>query len=59
MFILMILYDFGLLPAKFFYIIVCIRKVETCVQIADRCAPWKISSDTQNIVLHVLDFSWL
>jgi hypothetical protein len=35
MFILMILYDFCLLPAQFCYT----RKVESCVQIADRCAP--------------------
>jgi hypothetical protein len=30
------------------YVIVYIRKVKSCVQIADRCAPWKISSGTQN-----------
>jgi hypothetical protein len=35
----MILYDICLFPAQFFYIIVCIRKVESRVQIADRCAP--------------------
>jgi hypothetical protein len=34
MFILTILYDFCLLPAQFCYIIVYIRKVESCVQIA-------------------------
>jgi hypothetical protein len=44
MFILMILYDFCLSPAQFCYIIVYIRKVESCVQVADRCAPWKISN---------------
>jgi hypothetical protein len=42
MFIIMILYDFSLLPAQFCYIIVYIRKVESLVQIADRYAPWKI-----------------
>jgi hypothetical protein len=39
----MILYDFCLLPAQFYYIIVYIWKVESRVQIADQCAPWKIS----------------
>jgi hypothetical protein len=50
-FILMILYDFCLLPAQFCYVIIYIRKVENCVQIADRCAPWKISIGAQNLVL--------
>jgi hypothetical protein len=54
--ILMILYDSCLLPAQFCYIIVYTRKVENCVQIADRCAPWKISSSAQNLVLHALQF---
>jgi hypothetical protein len=35
MFILMILYDFRLLPAQFCYIILYIRKAESRVQIAD------------------------
>jgi hypothetical protein len=35
MFILMILYDFCLLPAQFYYIIVYIGKVESHVQIVD------------------------
>jgi hypothetical protein len=38
MFILMILYDFCLLSAHFCYTIVYIWKVESHVQIADRCA---------------------
>jgi hypothetical protein len=42
MFILMSLYDFCLSPAQFCYIIVYIWKTESRVQIADRCAPWKI-----------------
>jgi hypothetical protein len=42
MFILMILYDFCLLPAQFCYLIVYIRTVESRVQIADLCVPWKI-----------------
>jgi hypothetical protein len=56
MFILMILYDFYLLPAQFYYIIVYIGKVESCVQIADWCAPWKISNGAQNHVLQAVQF---
>jgi hypothetical protein len=37
MFILMILYNFCLLPVQFCYIVAYIRKVESRVQIADRC----------------------
>jgi hypothetical protein len=44
MFILVILFDFCLLPAQLYYIIVYIREVESRVQIVDRCAPWKISN---------------
>jgi hypothetical protein len=47
----MILYDFCLSPAQFYYIIVYERKVEIRVQIADRCAPWKIFSGAENLVL--------
>jgi hypothetical protein len=36
MFILMILYDFCLLPTQFCYMIVYIRRVESRVQIADQ-----------------------
>jgi hypothetical protein len=43
MFILMILYDFCLFPATFCLIIVYVRKLENCLQIADRCAPWRVS----------------
>jgi hypothetical protein len=49
MFILMTLYDLCLSPAQFYYIIVYIRKAETRVQIADRCAPWKISTAVHKI----------
>jgi hypothetical protein len=55
-FILMILYDFCLLPSQFCYTIVYIRKVENRVQIADRCAPWKISNCAKNLVLQALQF---
>jgi hypothetical protein len=46
----MILYDFCLLLAQFCYIIVYERKVESRVQIADRYAPWKISSGAENLI---------
>jgi hypothetical protein len=51
MFILMILYDFCLLPAQFRYIIVYIRKVESPVQMLDRCAPWKIFNGARMTLL--------
>jgi hypothetical protein len=51
MFILIILYDLCFLPAKFCHIIIYIRKVESRMQNADRCAPWKISNGTENLVL--------
>jgi hypothetical protein len=46
MYIFIILYDFCLLPAQFYYtnINIYIRKVESRVRIADRCASWKISN---------------
>jgi hypothetical protein len=50
LFILMILYDFCVLPVQFCYIIVYTRKAESRVQIADRCAPWKISSGAENLI---------
>jgi hypothetical protein len=58
MFILVVLYDFCLLPAQFYYIIgyICGGAVENRVQIADRCAPWKISSGAENFVLQALQF---
>jgi hypothetical protein len=54
--ILMILYDIRLLPAQFCYVMVYMRKVESRVQIADRCAPWKISNNGQNLVLQARQF---
>jgi hypothetical protein len=53
MFILMIMYDFCLLPAQFYYVILIIYvgKVEIRVQIADRCAPWKIYNGVEDLVL--------
>jgi hypothetical protein len=54
MFILMILYDFCLSLAQFYYIIVYLRKVESCVQIADRCAPWKLFNGAESLGLQAL-----
>jgi hypothetical protein len=54
--IVMILYDFCLLPAQFCYIIVYTQKFESRVQIVDRCAPWKISNVAENSVLQALEF---
>jgi hypothetical protein len=31
-------------------------KVEIHVQIAEGCAPWKISNGAENLVLHALQF---
>jgi hypothetical protein len=50
-FILVILYDFRLLPAQFCYLIVYIRKVQSRVQIPYRYAPWEISSGAENLVV--------
>jgi hypothetical protein len=50
MFILTILYDFCLLSAQFCYIIFYLLRVESRMQNADRCALWKISNGTDNIV---------
>jgi hypothetical protein len=51
---LMILYDFCLLPAQFCCIIVYMWEAESCVQIEDRCAPWKISNGMQDLVMQAL-----
>jgi hypothetical protein len=51
MFIFMILYDFCLSPAHFCHIIVSIPKVESYVQVVNRCVPWKIFSRAENLVL--------
>jgi hypothetical protein len=56
MFILMILYVFCLLYVKSCYIIIYIWQVESRVKIKGQCAPWKISNDTENLVLQALQF---
>jgi hypothetical protein len=48
--VVMILYVLCLLPAQFFHIIVYVRKVESHVEIADRCAFWTISNDVEKVV---------
>jgi hypothetical protein len=54
--ILMIVYDLCMLPARFRYIIAYIWKVESHVQIADQCAPWKISNGSENLVYQAVQF---
>jgi hypothetical protein len=56
MFSLMIPCDFCLLPAQFCYINVYTRKVESRAQMADRCAPWKMSSGAENLVLQAAPY---
>jgi hypothetical protein len=56
MFILMILHDFCLLPAQFYYAVVYIQRVESRVQITDRRSPCKISNSAENLVLQALQF---
>jgi hypothetical protein len=51
MFILMISYNFCLLPTQFYYIIIYVWKVESHVQIVDQCASWKIFSGADNLIL--------
>jgi hypothetical protein len=53
MFTLIILYDFCFLPAYIYDTILHARKVESRMQSADQCAPWKLSSVEENLVLHV------
>jgi hypothetical protein len=55
-FILMILYDFCLLHSQFYYIIIYIRNVESCVQIADRCAHWKTVNVWKTLFCRRYDF---
>jgi hypothetical protein len=56
MLILMILYDLFLLHAQFRYIIAFIRKVESRVQIAERCAPRKISNGAGTLLCRRCSF---
>jgi hypothetical protein len=55
-FILMILYDFCLFPAQFYYIIIYIEEAESRVQIANPCGRRKISSGADSLVLQALQF---
>jgi hypothetical protein len=55
-FILMILYDFCLLPALFCYVIVNVRNLESHMNITDRRAPRKTAKDAKNLILQALQF---
>jgi hypothetical protein len=57
--IVMVLYDFCLWPAYFGYMIVYIRKFVIHLQIANGCAPWKISNGAENFVLQSLQFEYM
>jgi hypothetical protein len=52
----MILYDFCFLPAKFRFLIINVRYLESHVQLADRCASWKFTSDAAILGLQALQF---
>jgi hypothetical protein len=55
-FIFMILDDFCLLPAKFCYVIINARNLESHMHIADRCVPRKIADGAENLILQALQF---
>jgi hypothetical protein len=55
-FIIMILHDFCLLPALFCYVVIYIRNFQRHMQIANRCAPWKIANGVENSVWQALQF---
>jgi hypothetical protein len=50
----MILYDLCLLAARFRYVIINTRYVESLMQFADRCTPWKVTNGAENLVLQAL-----
>jgi hypothetical protein len=52
-FIFMILCDFCLFP------IIYVWKFESHVQLANRCAPWKVANGSENLVLQALQFQCL
>jgi hypothetical protein len=55
--ILMIVYDFCLLPLQFCGIIIYIRMVE-CVQIAEHCAPWLNVCANSGALCTLENFQW-
>jgi hypothetical protein len=55
-FIFMNLDDFCLLPARFCYLIINIRNLESHMHIANRYAPRKIANGAENPVLQALQF---
>jgi hypothetical protein len=56
MFILMTLYDFGLLPAQLCYITIHIQRAESSVQIMGWCATWEIENGAEPLLLQGLDW---
>jgi hypothetical protein len=55
-FVLMILYDFCLLPALFSYVIVNVRNLESRMHIADWCVPRETVNGAKNLILQALQF---
>jgi hypothetical protein len=54
--IILTLYDFCLLPAKFCCVVIYVRNIERHMQYVNRCAPWKIANGAENFVLQALQF---
>jgi hypothetical protein len=57
-FVVMILYDFCLLPAWFCYVFVNVRNLESHMHI-DRCAPCKTVNGAKNLNLQTLQFQYI
>jgi hypothetical protein len=54
--ILMILYDFCLLPAWFCYVIINIQNLESHMHITDQCMPRETTNGAENLILQALQF---
>jgi hypothetical protein len=52
-----ILQDFSVLSSQFCYIITCVRKSESRIQIGNRCASWQISNSTVKLFSAGADIS--
>jgi hypothetical protein len=52
----MILDDLCLLPGWFCDIIIDMRQIESHIQIAHRCASYKVVNDAVNLLLQALEF---
>jgi hypothetical protein len=55
-FIFLILDDFCLLPATFFYAILEVWNLASHMHIADRCVSWEIADGAENSILQALQF---